>query len=89
MVKREGGHPNGHKVEWWGGISLGNLLTIVGGIVVAGIAWGAVTTTQAQQQREIEAVESRSKERVDELRQDMRRIEDKLDRIADKLGAAR
>jgi hypothetical protein len=81
MVKREGGHPVGHKPEWWGGISLGNIITIAGGIVVAAVGWGAITTTQEQQAKEIAAVEQRGKEHVEQLRADMRRVEDKLDKL--------
>lgn len=48
-------HP--HRPEWWNGISLGNVLTIGGGVVVAAIAWGANDQKQMSQDVRINKVE--------------------------------
>ena len=82
---------HGKRPEWWNGISLGNLLTLIGGVIVAGFTWGALQTQMeahaekiAANSAAIEASEHRQNEKVDSLRTDLRRIEDKIDRLIER-----
>lgn len=73
---------------WANWISTGNVLTLLGGLVVAAFAWGKIDTMQTSQAADLKAVEDRAKERVESVqrevannRQDMQRIEAKIDRL--------
>lgn len=46
-----------HRPEWWNGVSLGNIITIGGGIIVAAVAWGANESMQGEQDRRIDRLE--------------------------------
>lgn len=78
-----------HVAPVWGNwVSTGNVITLLGGLVVAAFAWGKIETLQTQQAADLKAVEDRSKERVESVqrevannRQDMQRIEAKIDRL--------
>lgn len=76
-------HPDGHqnRPEWWNGISLGNAITIIGGIFVAGSVYATMQAQQNAQAEELRAVEARGKERVDLLRADVQRLEAKIDQL--------
>lgn len=53
------GHPTDRhsRPEWWNGISLGNVITIAGGCIVAAVTWGAYAQQQEEQDRRIEKTE--------------------------------
>lgn len=76
-IKHNSEHP--HRPEWWNGISMGNVITIVGGIFVAGSVYATVVKQQESQAKELQAVEQRGKERTDMLRADVQRVEAKID----------
>ena len=76
-IKHSPEHP--HRPEWWNGISMGNVLTIIGGIFVAGSVYATVIKQQEAQSKELQAVEQRGKERTDMLRSDLQRLEAKID----------
>jgi seryl-tRNA synthetase len=82
---------HGKRPEWWNGVSLGNLLTIVGGVIVASVAWGAMQTQMDAHDEKIETnnkaiaeAEQRQNEKVNSLRADLRRMEDKIDRLIER-----
>lgn len=79
-------HP--HRPEWWNGISLGNALTIALVVISFAVSWGALSESQAGQDREIASVDKRVTEvdqravgSVESVRADLRRIEQKLDQL--------
>lgn len=72
-------HP--HRPEWWNGISLGNAITIIALVIGASISWGVMAESQSRQDDDIAAVETRANEKAQNLREDLRRIEEKIDRL--------
>ena len=67
--------------EWWNGISLGNVITIGGGIFAIGVFYATVNTAIAEQSDKVKDSETRQKEAVADIKQDVRRLEGKIDAL--------
>lgn len=75
-------HDESHRrPEWWNGISLGNVITIGGGIFAIGVFYATVNTAIAEQSDKVKESEIRQKEAVADIKQDVRRLEGKIDAL--------
>ena len=73
-------HEN-HRPEWWNGISLGNVITIGGGIFAIGVFYATVNAAIAEQATKVEEADQRHKEAVADIKEDVRRLESKIDAL--------
>lgn len=78
------GHPHNNgeehhrRPEWWNGISLGNIITLGGMMVMAALAWGQNEQKQVQQDKDVAAVDKR----VDKLEASIEGVRKDLSTVA-------
>lgn len=90
-------HPEGHNhpLQWWNGISTGNVLTMLGGVITLGVwvfvfggAMAKADATDTDQEKqltalavEVKAVEGRSNEKIAALKDDIRIVSANLNQL--------
>ena len=85
-IRHNSEHPR--RPEFWNGISLGNVLTIICCLAATAMSWGGMMANQkaqddkiAAQSQEIAAVDQRREKGYDDVRADLSRVESKIDRV--------
>ena len=78
-IKHNDEHPT--RPEWWNGISLGNVITIGGGIFAIGVFYATVNSALAEQAAKVQDADQRHKEAVADIKEDVRRLESKIDAL--------